>query len=90
MARWELTTHYLGAQHPTVLTFGTRAEAEAFAAREIVTYTGVARVVIRELTKDDEQEDDNLAGPRGISNVLHIGAAVGMSGWFIVELAVRL
>jgi hypothetical protein len=85
MTRWQLTTHYVGAHHPTVLCFGTKAEAEAFAAREIATYTGVSRVVIRPLTEADE-EDDNLAGPRGISNALHIVGAVVASGWFVARL----
>lgn len=86
MTRWQLTTHYVGAQHPTVLCFGTKAEAEQFAARQIAVYTGISRVVIRPLTEADEEEDDNLSGPRGISNALHVVAAVVASGWFFLEL----
>ena len=84
MARHILTTYYLGAHSPTVLVFESKAEAEAFAARVIATYTGVSRVEIREVAEDEEQ--DNLSGASSFSAAAHMAGAVVLSSLFIARL----
>ena len=83
MTRYAVITHYRGAQHPTVLVFDAEAEADAFADRQLSTYTDIAWIVTHPIP---EEEDDNLAGPVAFSAALHIVGAVVASGLFFVEL----